>query len=388
MKGRKDILRRDGRCFVCLQFGHRGSQCSWQCRQCNGKHHQSICERKINKFENTGEKTQKKNRSPADVEDSNQVENEKSLTANTLGGEDRTSTANQTIAAVGNLKGNKRTIFLQTATTTACANGTEIPVRILMDSGSQRTYVTDALKNKLSLNPERSEVLNLNTFGNDQVEKRRYDQIRLQLKGQTRVIEITALSFPKICAPNRADSLSGDAFVSNEDQQLTDVLHKFWSTESIGIFEETDVGGKEFLSDVKYDETKSRYQVRLPWKEGCLPESSGYPQCAKRLEHVYSRLKTEPVLLQEYDNVIRQQLRTGIIEEVSEPTKLEGTYYLPHHGVVRREKLTTKVRVVFDGSAWKFIIINKRMSRKGAEFSTSSVQRASQIQGISGRNYL
>ena len=272
---------------------------------------------------------------------------------------------------------------------------------------------------------------------NDQVEKRRCDQVRLQLKGQTRDIEITALSFPKICAPlstmldidqyphlqgleladesllddtfsdvdiligsdfyydiitgdirrgdegpcavnsefgwlvcvsakakgsrsgetvanfvvDREDSLSGDAFVSNEDQQLTNVLHKFWSTESIGIFEETNVDGKEFLSDVKYDETKSRYQVRLPWKEGCLPESSGYPQCAKRLEHVYSRLKTEPVLLQEYDNVIRQQLRTGIIEEVSEPTKLEGTYYLPHHGVVRREKLMTKVRVVFDGSA-------------------------------------
>ena len=46
-----------------------------------------------------------------------------------------------------------------------------------MDSGSQRTYVTDALKNKLSLNPERSEVLNLNTFGNDQVEKRWCDQV-------------------------------------------------------------------------------------------------------------------------------------------------------------------------------------------------------------------
>ena len=111
LKDRKDILRRDGRCFVCLQFGHRGSQCSRQCRQCNGKHHQSICERKINKSKNTGEKTPK-NGSPADVEDSNQVENEKSLTANTSGGEDRTSTANQTIAAASNLKGNKRTIFL------------------------------------------------------------------------------------------------------------------------------------------------------------------------------------------------------------------------------------------------------------------------------------
>ena len=106
------------------------------------------------------------------VQDPNQVENEKSLAANTSAEKDHVSTPNQTVAAARNVKGNKRTIFLQTATTTACANGTGIPVRVLMDSASQRTYGTDALKNKLSLNPERSEVLNLNTFGNDQVEKR------------------------------------------------------------------------------------------------------------------------------------------------------------------------------------------------------------------------
>ena len=66
---------------------------------------------------------------------------------------------------------------------------------------------------------------------------------------------------------------------------------------------------------------------------------------------MYSRLKTEPELLQEYDHVIQQQLRTGIIEEVSELTELEGTYYLPHNGVVRREERTKKIRIVFDGSA-------------------------------------
>ena len=150
---------------------------------------------------------------------------------------------------------------------------------------------------------------------------------------------------------DQANILSGDALISNEDKHLTDIVHQFWNTESIGIVEETDVGDKEFLKDVRYNETELRYQVRLPWKEGCIPESSGYPQCAKRLSHVYSRLKTEPELLQEYDNVIQQQLRTGIIEEVSELTELEGTYYLPHHGVVRREKRTTKIRIVFDGSA-------------------------------------
>ena len=42
---RKDILRRAGRCFVCLRIGHRSSQCfpSRKCRRCQGAHDQSIC---------------------------------------------------------------------------------------------------------------------------------------------------------------------------------------------------------------------------------------------------------------------------------------------------------------------------------------------------------
>jgi hypothetical protein len=42
---RKQILRRDNRCFVCLSKNHRADQCepSKSCRRCSGKHHQSIC---------------------------------------------------------------------------------------------------------------------------------------------------------------------------------------------------------------------------------------------------------------------------------------------------------------------------------------------------------
>lgn len=44
----KDTLRKSGRCFVCLQFGHRGNQCSRKCGQCSGNHHQSICDKNPN----------------------------------------------------------------------------------------------------------------------------------------------------------------------------------------------------------------------------------------------------------------------------------------------------------------------------------------------------
>ena len=43
---RKDTLRREGRCFACLSVGHKVGQCtsSRRCRNCNRKHHPSICD--------------------------------------------------------------------------------------------------------------------------------------------------------------------------------------------------------------------------------------------------------------------------------------------------------------------------------------------------------
>ena len=41
----KELLRRERRCFSCLSVGHKVSQCmsSRRCRNCNRRHHQSIC---------------------------------------------------------------------------------------------------------------------------------------------------------------------------------------------------------------------------------------------------------------------------------------------------------------------------------------------------------
>ena len=423
---RKNILRRDGRCFVCLQFGHRGNQCSKKCRQCSGKHHQSICEKR-----SPGP------RDPGTEQEPNQSENTSVKTASTST-EDHVIVANQTVTAAGNSRGSKRKIFLQTATTQACAQGNQVPVRILMDSGSQRTYITDTLKNKLELVPEKTELLNLNTFGNDQVEQRKCDKVKLQLKGRSRDIGISALSLPKICAPltemldvddyphleglqladdhlidnnetssdidiligsdyyydiitgeiqrgdvgpcavnsefgwlicgsgkaktpgrdeivanfvaERNDVLPNNLIFKSDHEDLNEVLSKFWTTDSIGITDDADVVKGEFLTDIRYKEDESRYEVSLPWKEGCQIESNGYSQCVKRLDHVFSRLKGEPELLKEYDNVIKEQLQAGIIERVVD-SNLDDAHYLPHHGVTRHDKKTTKLRVVFDGSA-------------------------------------
>ena len=311
-------------------------------------------------------------------------------------------------------------------------------MKVLMDSGSQRSYVTESLKNKLGLIPEKTEVLNLNTFGDDKFRKQRCDQVQLQLQGQTKDIEIMAFCFPKISSPmsmtldfehyphldglvpadqslldnsvtdidiligadyyfeiilgeiRRGDNgpvavqsefgwlISGNAqasrtesngkisnpmlerpertypadlLIDEEGDELTNVVRMFWNTESIGIMETEQLTDHGFLREVLFNEESQRYQVSLPWKEECLPIASGLLSCVSRLRQTYSRLKKDPELLKEYSNVIKQQQELGIIEQIAEEPGHKSAHYLPHHAVVRPEKCTTKVRVVFDGSA-------------------------------------
>lgn len=74
-----------------------------------------------------------------------------------------------------------------------------------------------------------------------------------------------------------------------------------------------------------------------------------YQLSLRRLE---GRLRHTPDLLQKYDDTIQEQIREGIVEDVSsddnEPTQV---HYLPHHAVIRTDKSTTKLRIVYDASA-------------------------------------
>ena len=62
-------------------------------------------------------------------------------------------------------------------------------------------------------------------------------------------------------------------------------------------------------------------------------------------------LQKKPDILKIYDDTFKQQKQLGIIEECVEPGEDGEVHYLPHHQVVRNDKQTTKVRVVFDASS-------------------------------------
>ena len=86
-----------------------------------------------------------------------------------------------------------------------------------------------------------------------------------------------------------------------------------------------------------------------------------YNYCYNRLRSLQCKLRKEPELLEEYNNTINDQLKRGVVEEVS-PEDVGGVvnqaseeekpiHYMPHHAVVRQDKDTTKLHVVYDGFA-------------------------------------
>ena len=70
-----------------------------------------------------------------------------------------------------------------------------------------------------------------------------------------------------------------------------------------------------------------------------------------RLESLLKRLKKDPELLQQLDQIIQDQLKEGIIEEVSEDKVAGKEFYLPHKPVICQSAEGTKLRIVFDASA-------------------------------------
>ena len=187
-QNRKNILRRDKRCFLSLSVGHRTNQCTRKkkCRVCDRTdHHQSVCEMSSNQSRSETSAAPTNAKTKEDREPSASKKHPQNITT--------TSTARSKVQ-----------VLLQRAKTCAYVeNGTKLlPVRVLLDSGSQRSYITNHLNRKLGMIPIKTETLNLNTFGNDKFSKRDCDLIKLRLQGKHgEDVNISALRFEAICSP-------------------------------------------------------------------------------------------------------------------------------------------------------------------------------------------
>ena len=133
--------------------------------------------------------------------------------------------------------------------------------------------------------------------------------------------------------------------ISHEEETLNDTLRSIWELESLGISASCPSVHQEFEENISFKD--GRYEVCLPWKvqHPILPDNYGLS-----LKRLQGRLRLTPDILQEYDSVIRKQIEQGIVQPAPDLGVVGGVHYLPHHAVVKKNRETTKVRVVYDAS--------------------------------------
>lgn len=427
---RKQILRRTGRCFICLRKNHMSRDCrsAVKCAKCNGRHHVSICSGGQNGMPETNPAPEKNASNPGQLTASSVQANQPNVHA-------PTSTTMYCVDA-------GTPVLLQTAQASVYKidnPGKSRRVRIIFDSGSQRSYITDRVKNQLLLQPIRTETMLIKTFGAENQNNKACEVVELGVHLRNgRGLNMSFLSVPLICEPissqpiafatdiykqfaslELADYSHGDKGLEvdilvgsdqywklvtgevihqhdgptaihtrlgwvlsgpiqglsqqvssvnlvsthalmidiyqpqEEAQGLDSQLKMFWDLEAMGIQPKEHSVYDKFEKDIVH--VGDRYQVSLPWKQAYPILPDNYDLALKRLNGLLKRLRQNPKILHQYDSVIREQQRRGIVEVVDkhelEKNPTNQVHYLPHHAVLREDKSTTKLRIVYDASA-------------------------------------
>lgn len=156
-----------------------------------------------------------------------------------------------------------------------------------------------------------------------------------------------------------AQQLTPD-IVTASDEDLNVTLKRFWDLETLGIVpqsqEENELTPLEKIAQKKVEQSLSyngdRYEVSVPWKQDRPNLPNNQQMAERRLQLVEKKLQKDTQLANAYQGVIDDYLKKEYIRVVptSEP-RPESKWFLPHFPVVRPDRETTKVRIVFDASA-------------------------------------
>ena len=136
---------------------------------------------------------------------------------------------------------------------------------------------------------------------------------------------------------------------------------KLYSLDVLGVDDREENGQFDVLRDFKENIARrddGRYEVSFPWIPGAELSSTNELWSRKRLQNVERRFSKNENLRKEYADIIEEQLRWGIVEEVPERPTGERVFYMPHKPVIKESAVTTRVRIVFDASVKPYLLAN------------------------------
>ena len=184
ISARRQLLRQKGNCFRCLRNGHLAVQFSKECHICGLGHHSSICENPVKEKQST-------------PQGRNAVTNE-GVACNLTAASFQASSTSMFVSS-------KSSALLQTARTNISKPGSgehSVNARMVFDSGSQTSCISENLRNSLKLPVAGQDTLLIKTFGESTAKVRQCDIVQLAVEAVDGMqIYISAYAVPMICAP-------------------------------------------------------------------------------------------------------------------------------------------------------------------------------------------
>jgi hypothetical protein len=143
-------------------------------------------------------------------------------------------------------------------------------------------------------------------------------------------------------------------FLSRNEENLEESISRFWEMETVEEVKELK-NEDELFCENHFKNTYSRndtgrYVVNIPFKEDPQKLGKSKETAWRRLNALWNRLHKNPQLCSLYQGFMKEYEQLGHMERVEEEIEPDVTYYIPHHGVYRPDKSSTKLRVVFNAS--------------------------------------
>ncbi|XP_076686036.1 uncharacterized protein LOC143378082 [Andrena cerasifolii] len=136
--------------------------------------------------------------------------------------------------------------------------------------------------------------------------------------------------------------------------QLDSILTKFWELEECPgkrVFSREEEECEKLFQDTTRRTSTGRYVVRLPFNDKAKRLGSSYGTALTRLYSLERKLQNNSDLYSQYSSFLEEYEKLGHMTDITDSDRVHEGCYLPHHAVIKTGSLTSRLRVVFDGSA-------------------------------------
>lgn len=134
------------------------------------------------------------------------------------------------------------------------------------------------------------------------------------------------------------------------EEKLNKMIERLWEMDSTGTeskrTKEQEMVENHFMDTHRRD-SSGRFVIFIPFKPNVHDIGSSRQVALRRFMYTEKKLEAEPQLKEFYVNQMREEIRTGHMQEVTRPPKAGHIcYYIPHHCVA----IDKKPRIVYDAS--------------------------------------